>query len=175
MLSGRLQGQLLRWISLFMMPERILEVGTFTGYGALCLAEGLGENGILHTIEGNPELEYLIRKYIREAGLEEKIRLHLGDALQVIPELEEAFDLIYLDANKRDYEAYYDLCFPKLKVGGIILADNVLWGGKVVDEEQDDPDTRMMRAFNDRLRDDERVETLMLPIRDGILMARKII
>jgi len=174
MLSGRLQGQLLRWISLLMKPERMLEVGTFTGYGAICLAEGLTENGILHTIEGNPELEYLIRKYVREAELEEKIRLHIGDALEIIPKLEEAFDLIYLDANKRDYERYYDLCLPKLKTGGLIIADNVLWGGKVVDTQKDDPDTRVMRAFNDRLRNDERVDTLMLPVRDGILVARRI-
>ncbi len=173
MLSGRLQGQLMRWISLLLRPKRILEVGTFTGYGSLCLAEGLPPEGTLDTIEGNRELEYLIRKYIEQGQLEDRVCLHLGDALEIIPDLEGLFDLIYLDANKRDYRAYYDLCLPKLQNGGILLADNVLWGGKVI-QPHPDIDTQLMQAFNDQVLADERVECLMLPIRDGLMMVRKI-
>jgi len=173
MLSGPLQGRLLSLLSKMIRPKRILEVGTFTGYAALSLAEGLSDEGRLHTIEVNPELEYLIRKYIRKAGLENQITLHMGDAEEVIPQLEERFDLVFLDAGKRDYDRHYDLVIEKVNPGGLILADNVLWSGKVVDAEYDQ-DTHEIDAFNKKILADERVENLILPIRDGLQIARKL-
>ncbi len=172
MLSGRLQGQFLRMLSLLMKPERILEVGTFTGYSALCLAEGLSSRGRLHTVEANLELEYLIRKYIRLAGREEQIVLHLGDAAEVLPGLAGPFDLAFLDAGKQDYRTHYELLLPLLRPGGILLADNVLWSGKVMGPATDD-DTESLRAFNTFVAGDERVEQVLLPLRDGLLLARK--
>jgi len=172
MLSGPLQGRLLSLISKLVRPKRILEIGTFTGYAALCLAEGLSEDGLLHTIEANRELEYLIRKYIKKAGLEQKIVLHLGGAEQVIPTLEEQFDLVFIDAGKQDYGLHYDLVIEKVNSGGLILADNVLWSGKVVHKKHD-KDTRLIDAFNKKILADQRVENLTLPIRDGLLLARK--
>lgn len=173
MLSGHLQGQLLALLSALKQPAVALEIGTFTGYAALCLAKGLPENGILHTIEINPELEHISRKYFKKTGLEHKIRLHLGDAREVIPTLNAAFDLVFIDAAKPDYSIYYDLVFDKVNPGGLILADNVLWGGKVLSKAAD-PDTAAIKAFNQKIRGDERVETLMLPLRDGLLIARKL-
>jgi caffeoyl-CoA O-methyltransferase len=172
MISGPLQGQFLRFLSLLMQPKRILEIGTFTGYAALCLAEGLPEDGKLFTVEGNKEIAYLTRKYIRKAGLEEKVILHIGDAKSWIPGLEETFDLVFIDAGKNDYALYYDLVIPRLRPGGIILADNVLWSGKVVDKAED-PDTLAIQAFNDKVLNDPAVENLILPLRDGLMMIRK--
>jgi len=172
MLSGPLQGQFLRMLSRMLRPQRILEVGTFTGYSALCLAEGLAEGGQLHTIEVNPELEYLIRKYIRLAGREQQIALHLGDAADIIPGLEGPFDLAFLDAGKQDYRLHYELILPVLRPGGLILADNVLWSGKVL-EPAADADAESIRAFNTFVVEDERVEQVFLPVRDGLLLAQK--
>ncbi len=173
MLSGPLQGRLLSFLSKMLRPRRVLEVGTFTGYAAICMAEGLPDDGRLHTIEVNPELEYLIRKYIKKADLEECIKVHIGDAQVIIPTLEEQFDLVFLDAGKRDYEQHYDLVIEKVNPGGLILADNVLWSAKVVQSEYDE-DTRKMDAFNKKVLADERVENLTLPVRDGLLLARKL-
>lgn len=175
MLSGHLQGQLLAFISKIHRPKTILEIGAFTGYAAICLAQGLQEGGVLHTIEVNVELEYLIRKYIALAGLKDKIELHMGDALEIIPKLEGNFDLVFIDAGKQDYAAFYNLVIGRINPGGLIIADNVLWSGKVVakDKEQD-PDAISLHNFNELVHHDPRVENIMLPIRDGLLIARRL-
>lgn len=172
MLSGHLQGQFLTLLSTLMRPKAILEIGTFTGYAAICLAQGLAKDGILHTIEANPELAHIITKYITRAGLENKILLHIGKAEAIIPTLSLHFDLVFIDAGKQQNALFYDLVFDKVNPGGLILVDNVLWSGKVIQNEND-PDTALIRAFNDKVHQDERVENLMLPIRDGLLIARK--
>lgn len=173
MLSGHLQGRFLSMISHLIRPKRILEIGTFTGYSALCLAEGLAEEGILYALEANDELEYLIQKYIKEAQLESKIQLLIGNALEIIPTLNESWDIVFIDAGKRDYPLYYDLVIDKVRSGGLIIADNILWSGKVVAEKKD-LDTRIIDDFNKMIQDDVRVENVLLPIRDGLMMARKI-
>ncbi|MBK6929782.1 MAG: O-methyltransferase [Saprospirales bacterium] len=173
MLSGPIQGMLLRLISQMIRPRRILEIGTFTGYSAICLAQGLPDEGRLHTIEANDELEPFIRKYIGLAGLERQIELHLGDAAIILPHLNEVFDLVFLDAGKLDYALHYELALPKLRSGGILLADNALWDGKVLLDEKD-ATARALRAFNARLQADERVENLLLPLRDGLMIVRKL-
>lgn len=172
MLSGHLQGRLLSMISKMLRPKRILEIGTYTGYSAICLAEGLQDGGILITIDKNEELESLMRKYWKEAGVKSKISLRLGDAREIIAELEGPFDLVFIDADKKNYALYYDLVIGKIARGGVILADNVLWSGKIVDEEAKDQDTEALRMFNRKLANDPRVETVLLPVRDGIMMAR---
>ncbi|MEM1214685.1 MAG: O-methyltransferase [Bacteroidota bacterium] len=172
MLSGPLQGRVLALLSRLIQPKQVLEVGTFTGYAAHCLSEGLLADGILHTIEGNPEIAYLIRKHLAAAQLEDKIRLHLGDAKAIIPTLPGPFDLVFLDANKREYDAYFELVADKMSPGGLLLADNVLWSGKVVSGELD-ADTRLLDAFNKRVLADERFRSLILPLRDGLLVAER--
>jgi len=154
-------------------PLRILEVGTFTGYTAICMAEGLAEGGVLHTVEANDELGWLIQKYIRRAGMENKISVHLGDAAKVVPTLNEVFDLVFLDAGKLDYPLHYELALAKMRPGGILLADNVLWDGKVASGNEKDETARALRAFNDFVHHDERVENLLLPFRDGLMVVRK--
>ncbi|MEM6696976.1 MAG: O-methyltransferase, partial [Bacteroidota bacterium] len=146
MISGALQGQLFSLLSKMMQPKAILEIGTFTGYATICLAQGLQEGGVLHTIEGNEELEYLIRKYLAKAQVEEKVKLHIGDAKEIVKILNEQFDLVFIDAGKNDYGLYYDLVFEKVKIGGFIMADNVLWSGKVL-QERYDRDTQNIDAF----------------------------
>ncbi|MFZ5971480.1 MAG: O-methyltransferase [Bacteroidota bacterium] len=173
MLSGHLQGRLLALISHMVKPKTILEIGTYTGYSALCLAEGLREGGKLITIDKNEELETRVRGYFREAGLQDRIVYTLGDARQVIPQLQESFDLVFIDADKENYSTYYDLVIDRVPTGGLILADNVLWSGKILDEKTD-KDTRALQAFNDKVHADERVENVLLPVRDGILMIRKL-
>jgi predicted O-methyltransferase YrrM len=173
MAAGPYQGVLLQFISNMIRPNRILEIGTFTGYSAICLAQGLTEDGILHTIEVNDEQEPIIREYIQKAGLEHKIQLHIGDALQLIPQLNERFDIIFLDAGKMDYRQYYELCLPKLKTGGFLLADNVLWTGRVLNEEKDATTTEL-RSFNLMVQQDPRVRNLLLPVRDGLTLIQKI-
>ncbi len=172
MLSGPLQGQMLRLLSQLLQPRTILEIGTFTGYSALCLAEGLAPDGKLYTIEGNPELEYLIRKYIQKAEQTEKIELIIGDAKAIIPDLPYEYDLVFIDAGKNDYAFYFDLVVDRVRPGGLILADNVLWSGKVLNGKYD-KDTATIHAFNQKIQDDERVENILLPIRDGLIIARK--
>jgi len=172
MLSGRLQGQLLRLFSRLLHPQRILEIGAFTGYSALCLAEGLAPGGELHTIEVNAELEYLIRRYIGRAGWEDRIHLHVGPAAKIIPDLEGPFDLVFIDAAKQEYALFYELVIDRVRPGGLILADNVLWSGKVLDPEQD-LDAQALDAFNDEVQRDQRVENLLLPLRDGLMVMRR--
>lgn len=173
MLSGAFQGQLLRLLSLMIQPQRILEIGSFTGYTAICMAEGLKDGGQLHTIEANDELGWLIRKYVGLAGFTDKVVLHLGDAAEVIPTLNEVFDLVFLDAGKLDYPQHYELALAKMRSGAILLADNVLWDGKVASGNEKDETARALRAFNDFVQADERVENLLLPLRDGLMVVRK--
>lgn len=175
MLSGHLQGALLQMISHMLRPKRILEVGTFTGYSAICLAQGLPDDGHLHTIDVDEQLEPVTRKYFREAWVDQKITRHFGKAADIIPELDEHFDLVFIDADKRNYGLYYDLVFDKVPVGGFILADNVLFeGGVTLPEDQMGKTAKFMHAFNEKVSKDPRVERLLLPLRDGIMMMRKI-
>jgi caffeoyl-CoA O-methyltransferase len=174
MLSGHLQGQVLTMLSKMIQPERILEIGTFTGYSAICLARGLKENGKLITIEQDDELEDLAQKYINKAGLQKKIIQLIGPALEIIPSLSETFDLVFLDADKREYVKYYDLVFDKVRDGGYIIADNTLWSGKVLEEPSPgDGQTLGIIAFNKMIKNDSRVEKVILPLRDGMTVIRK--
>lgn len=173
MVSGELQGQLLTMLSYMLRPQSILEIGTFTGYATLCLAQGLQEGGTLDTIEINEELESHIRHYLKAAGMSEKIRLHIGNALDIIPTLHQQFDLVFIDADKINYSRYYEQVLEKVKKGGFILVDNVLWFGKVVDGSKD-KDTEEIKLFNEKVQADSRVENVMLTVRDGIMMIRKL-
>ncbi|MCB0502495.1 MAG: O-methyltransferase [Bacteroidetes bacterium] len=173
MISGTVQGKFLEMLSCMAKPERILEIGTFTGYSTICFAKGLSENGKIITIDVNEELEDTARAYFEKAGLTNKIDFRIGNAMEIIPALDEVFDMVFIDADKINYTNYYDLVFPKLKVGGFILADNVLWSGKVV-EDKKDKDTQALIDFSMKVQNDNRVENVMLSVRDGILLARKI-
>ncbi|MCS6819244.1 MAG: O-methyltransferase [Chitinophagales bacterium] len=173
MLSGNVQGKFLEFFSRALQPHRILEIGTYTGYSAICLAKGLAKNGHLHTIDVNEELEDMIRKYFELAQLSDKITLHIGDACKVVPELNETFDLVFIDADKENYSLYFDLVIDKVRQGGFIIADNVLWSGKVM-HPPFDKDTEAIRAYNEKVLKDPRVESFILPIRDGLNIARKI-
>lgn len=174
MLSGPYQGKLLELISHMLKPERILEIGTFTAYSAICMARGLKQGGILHTIEINDEIREFAEGYIRKAGMEKKIIIHTGNALEIIPELKGPFDLVFIDGEKAEYTACYKMVFSLVKNGGFIIADNVLWGGKVYDtEHQKDESTMHINEFNTMISDDDRVENLLLPVRDGLMIIRK--
>lgn len=176
MLSGHVQGRFLSMISHMIRPKKILEIGTFTGYSAICMAEGLQENGNLITIDKNEELEELVKKYFREAGVADKIQFLIGNALDIIPKLEGYFDLVFIDADKVNYQNYYNLIIDKVASGGFIIADNVLWSGKVVaeDERSSDKDTNSILKFNEAVQKDERVANVIVPLRDGLLIVRKI-
>lgn len=174
MLSGHLQGQVLRMLSLMIKPKRILEIGTFTGYSALCLSEGLTADGKLITIDVNEELEKLVRRYFSEAGADKRIDYRIGNALEVIPTLNETFDLVFIDADKINYSNYFNLVLPMVAPGGFIIADNVLWSGKVLQaSEKMDADTKAIAAFNDMVSNDTRVENVLFPVRDGLMVMRK--
>lgn len=172
MLSGHFQGRVLSMISKMVKPNRILELGTYTGYSAICLSEGLNEGGKLITIDINAELEPFVRSFFEKAEVSNKIDYIIGDGTKVVPELDEKFDLVFIDADKKNNGTYYDLVFDKVNSGGFILIDNVLWSGKVIDENPD-KDTKVILAFNEKIQNDERVENIMLPIRDGVLLVRK--
>ena len=178
MLSGHVQGRVLAMISHMIRPKRILELGTFTGYSALCLAEGLAEDGKLITIEHNDELEETIRRNLAKSPLGEKIELIIGDAKEIISNSKfqiSNFELVFIDADKREYCAYLDMVYPLVPVGGFILADNTLWDGHIVDPAYDkDKQTLGLRAFNDQLAADPRFEHVILPLRDGLTIIRKI-
>ena len=175
MLSGHVQGRVLSMISHMIRPKRILELGTFTGYSALCLAEGLTEDGRLVTIEHNDELEETIERNFSRSSLSDRIELRIGDCKLVLGDLKDSFDLVFIDADKREYCAYLDLVYPLVPVGGFILADNTLWDGHIIDPAYDkDKQTLGLRAFNDKLKEDDRFEQVILPIRDGITLIRKI-
>ena len=173
MLSGHLQGRVLAMISRMINPAVILEIGTYTGYSAICLAEGLSSHGKLITLDINEELEDRVRAYFKEAGLETVIDFQVGNALHIIPTLTSIFDLVFIDADKENYSNYFDLIFDKVAVGGFILADNVLWSGKVLDPKPD-KDTRAILEFNRKIQNDERVENILLPVRDGVMLIRKV-
>jgi predicted O-methyltransferase YrrM len=175
MLSGHLQGQILSMISSMIRPKCILEIGTFTGYSALCLAKGLAADGLLHTIEIDDELESIARKYFRKAGMSNRIFQHIGDAREIIPSIDRMFDLVFVDADKREYPEYYKLVFDRIPVGGFLLADNILWNGKVVEPESaDEEQTRGILEFNDLVQNDSRVKNVILPVRDGIMLLQKV-
>lgn len=173
MLSGHLQGRVLSMISHMIRPQRILEIGTYTGYSAVCLAEGLQEGGKLITVDINEELEDRVRDYFAASSYSGKIEYKIGNAVEVIPGLDETFDLVFIDADKERYSVYFDLIIDKVRTGGFILADNVLWSGKVLDAKPD-KDTRAILEFNKKIQDDPRVENVLLPIRDGIMLMRKV-
>ncbi len=173
MLSGHLQGRVLAMLSCMIKPQFILEIGTYTGYSAVCLAEGLQPDGKLITIDINEELEYRVRGYFTEAGMQNKIDYRIGKASTIIPTISEQLDLVFIDADKENYALYYELVIDKVRPGGYILADNVLWSGKVI-EMKPDKDTRAILDFNKKVHDDPRVENVLLPIRDGIMIMRRL-
>jgi predicted O-methyltransferase YrrM len=174
MLSGHFQGRVLSMFSKMIQPECILEIGTYTGYSALCLAEGLKEKGKLITIDINEELENRVRNYFQSSDFKEQIDYRIGDAIKIIPQITEQFDIVFIDADKMNYINYYEMVFSKVKIGGYIIADNVLWSGKVADESKNDKETELLRAYNLLIYRDERVENVLFPIRDGLMIARKI-
>ena len=174
MLSGHLQGRLLKMFCRMTRPRRVLEIGTYTAYATLCMAEALEEGALVHTIEVNDEMEDFIQKYLAQSPDRKKVYLHIGDAMEIIPQLEETFDLVYIDADKRRYSDYYDLVFPYVRQGGLILADNTLWDGKVVEPVAPaDKQTQGILRFNDKIKADGRVEKVILPLRDGLTMIWK--
>lgn len=172
MLSGHLQGRVLSLISHLLKPKRVLEIGTYTGYSTICMAEGMPEDGVLHTIDVNEELEDFAKNYFVESGQDSKIVQHIGNALDIIPALTDHWDLVFIDADKSNYLKYYEMVIEKMNPGGLILCDNVLWSGKIVDDKAQDKDTVALRALNDHIHADERVENVLLPIRDGVMAAR---
>ena len=175
MLSGHVQGRVLSMISHMIRPQRILELGTFTGYSALCLAEGLAEGGKVVTIEHNDELEETIRRNLSRSPLSDRIELRIGDCKLEIGNLHDSFDLVFIDADKREYCAYLELVYPLVPIGGFILADNTLWDGHIIDPAYDkDKQTLGLRAFNDQIKEDDRFEQVILPIRDGLTIIRKV-
>lgn len=174
MLSGQMQGRLLALFSTMMRPRRVLEIGTYTGYSALCLAEGLAEDGLLITIDANEELENFTRSFFDKSPFGDKIDFRIANAVELIPVLSDTFDIVFIDADKKNYGLYYDLVFDKVRSGGVIIADNVLWSGKVVQTEKKiDKDTQALLDFNQKIHNDPRVSHLLLPVRDGLMIAWK--
>ena len=174
MASGQVQGRFLQFICQMLRPKNVLEIGTFTGYSAICMARGIGNDAKVTTIEANEEYDDIIRKYFAKANVENKINLILGDAKNVIPALSDPFDLVFIDADKISYPTYYDLVVDKVSNGGFILADNVIWEGKVLNANTKERDTQAIIRFNQMVTDDPRVENVLLPVRDGLMMIRKI-
>lgn len=172
MLSGHFQGRLLSLLSKLIVPKTILEIGTYTGYSTLCLAEGLATDGKIHTIDINEELVDIQQKYFQKSDYTDQIISHIGEAKHIIPKIDEKFDLIFIDADKNNYGMYLDLVVPKLNPKAVILSDNVLWSGKVIDEKEDDTDTIALRAYNKKLKEHPDFETILLPVRDGLSISR---
>lgn len=173
MITGHFQGRVLSLLSKIISPQFILEIGTYTGYSAICLAEGLPENGQLHTVDINEELSSLQRRYFDKSGYGNQIVQHVGDALDIIPQMDTTFDLVFIDAEKKQYNAYFEAVIPKCSSGTIILSDNVLWSGKVVEPlSKNDKATKALLEYNNKLVNDPRVETVLLPIRDGLTLSR---
>lgn len=173
MLSGFYQGRLLSALSKIIHPKRVLEIGTYMGYSALCLAEGLHEDGKIITLDVDEETNAIAKEFWAQTAHYSKIEAYLGDAAQIIPTLNETFDLVFIDADKPNYVNYYDLIFPKLRIGGVILADNVLWSGRVLNAENEDENTKALHEFNKKIQADERVSNILLTVRDGLMMVRK--
>lgn len=173
MLSGAFQGRVLSMISKLVQPKNVLEIGTYTGYSAICIAEGLAQGGMIDTLDINEELEDLQNKYFEKSGYRNQIKQHFGNALEIIPALNKKYDLVFIDADKSNYPNYFNLIIDKMNSGGIILSDNVLWSGKVVEELQPkDIDTKALLEYNRLLNSDPRIETVLLPIRDGLTLSR---
>ena len=173
MLSGHIQGRTLAMFSQMKSPRYILEIGTYTGYSGICLAEGLQKGGELHTIDINEELEDMVTTYIEKAGMTDRIITHIGNALEIIPTLERKWDMVFIDADKENYSNYFDLVIDRMAPGGILIADNVLWSGKVLDDPKKvDEETRSLQKFNEKIQKDDRVENVLLPIRDGLMVIR---
>ncbi|MEO6589427.1 MAG: O-methyltransferase [Pyrinomonadaceae bacterium] len=173
MLSGFYQGRLLAMFSKMIAPKRILEIGTYMGYSALCLAEGLTGDGKIITLDMQPETHEIAKIFWAKSDLNGKIDGHLGDAGAIIPTLDETFDLVFIDADKPNYANYYDLVFPKMRIGGLIIADNVLWSGKVLEAENEDESTQALHAYNEKINADDRVSNILFAVRDGLMIARK--
>lgn len=174
MISGNWQGNLLKILSMLVQPKNVLEIGTFTAYATLCLADGLADGGVVHTIEKDVILEEFILSTIEKYGYEDRIKLHIGNAMEIIDQIEGDFDLIFIDADKANYPAYFEKCVSRLRSGGLIIADNILWYGKVVLPVKDsDKETKAIKLFNETVSKDPRFDSLILPIRDGIMVARK--
>ena len=174
MLSGHFQGRVLSMLSKMIRPKDVLEIGTYTGYSALCMAEGLAEGGHIVTIDKNEELEDLVKSYVERSEYADSIKCVIGDAMEIIPGLKREFDLVFIDADKGNYINYYNLTFDKVRSGGYFIFDNVLWSGKVLEEiDEKDLDTQVLFELNDLIHQDDRVEEVLLPIRDGLLIARK--
>ena len=175
MLSGHLQGRALSMLSKMISPKYVLEIGTFTGYSAICLCEGIKHGGKLITIDINEELENMANSYFKKAGVKDKIQYHKGNAIDIIPKLGYDFDLVFIDADKENYSEYFDLVIDKMPIGGFIIADNVLWSGKVIiDNDSKDQETIAIKAFNHKVQNEERVENVLFPIRDGLMICRKV-
>jgi predicted O-methyltransferase YrrM len=172
MLSGHYQGRVLSMLSKLISPKRILEIGTFTGYASLCLAEGLTNDGLLYTLDVNEEIADMVRANFAKSSLNKKIKYIIGDAQESLKTIDETFDLVFIDADKKNNGTYYDLVFDKVRSGGLIIVDNVLWSGKIVKQAQD-KDTQNINQFNEKIKNDSRVEKLILPVRDGLLIIRK--
>ncbi|MBY0245263.1 MAG: O-methyltransferase [Sphingobacteriaceae bacterium] len=172
MISGHYQGRFLSMLSKMISPSRILEIGTFTGYATLCLAEGLVSNGIIYTLDVNKELERMVRVNFEKSDLNQKIKYILGDATKTLSEIEETFDLVFIDADKKNNGTYYDMIFDRVRSGGVIIVDNVLWSGKIL-QNSPDKNTQSIISFNEKITNDKRVEKIILPIRDGMLVIRK--
>lgn len=174
MLSGHLQGRFLSLISRLVQPKYILEIGTYTGYSALCFSEGLKDNGMIHTIDLNADMKRIASDYFQRAGVIDRITMHIGDAMEIIPKLKPTFDLVFIDADKANYPNYWDLVIDKVRKGGLIIADNVLWSGKVLSKKKDTR-TKALDAYNKKVLADDRVTSILLPIRDGLNIAQKIV
>lgn len=175
MIAGHFQGRVLSMLSHMIQPKNILEIGTFTGYSAICWSEGLQKDGQIHTIDNNEELEDLAREYVIKSGCENQVNFHIGDAIDLIPTLKMEWDIVFLDADKANYTKYYNQVFDQVKPGGYIIADNVLWYGKVIDPStHNEIDTEAILAFNKMVQNDSRVQNVLFPIRDGLMVARKL-
>jgi len=175
MLSGHCKGRILSLVSKIIKPKTVLEIGTYTGYSTICLSEGLDKNGGIHTIDHNEELLVIQNKYFKKAGISEKVKQYTGDAIKIIKKLNLDFDLVFIDADKENYPLYFDSIIEKVKPGGVIIADNILWSGKILEKvEEEDYATKSIIEFNDKVNNDDRVETIILPIRDGLSLIRKI-
>lgn len=175
MLSGHYQGRILSLVSKIIKPKTVLEIGTYTGYSTICLSEGLEKNGSIHTIDNNEELLVIQNKYFKKAGISEKVKQYTGDATKIVKKLNFDFDLVFIDADKENYPLYFDSIIDNVKPGGVIIADNILWSGKILEKvEEEDYATKSIIEFNDKVNNDERVEVIILPIRDGLSLIRKI-
>lgn len=174
MLSGHFQGRMLSLLSHLLSPSRILEIGTYTGYSAICLAEGLAAEGKLITIDKNSELAPRVNGYFNEAGISDRVEFRIGNALDVISEMKEIWDLVFIDADKENYLNYFQATVDQVRAGGLIIADNVLWSGKVVEDGATDKDTNALREFNEAVHNDPRVSNVLMPIRDGLMVLRKL-